>query len=854
MRRNTKRKPRRSRSNSGSKIFVFILIVVLIVVFIFLIKDNKSISIDNIIPNNVFEVRLNEVMSSNKGIVVDPNGNSPDWIELYNPSNKAEDISGYGLSDDMSDVSKYKFPEGTKIEANSYLTIWCSGNNTEVLNAPFKLSDGEIVVFHDPSGNLVDSIEIHKVTSGFSLGLNENNTWVEYLHPSVGLQNSGEYLEPTFKTNMSGLYISEMMGMNDTALDTDGDDYDWIELHNGSTDPINLQGYSLYDKTTKWTFPNVTIKPDEYLTVYASGLDKSDTETSSALHTNFKISSKGETILLLSPEDKIVDLLQADSFKVDVSFGRGPNAEMLYYETPTPNALNANGSQGITSTPKFVTTPGIYDVEIQLELSVPEGETIHYTTDCTIPTESSPVYDGPITLSHNTVVRTVSVRDGYITGYTNTGTYLFAGDNVNHDLPVVTLVTDPDNLWDSKTGIYATGDKFDPSLPYSEALTTATYYQAKLTDDEDAWERDGSLELFDENGSQVFSQNISMRLAGSFGRGRAQKGFNITARTKHGDNRMSYEFFADREFDKYKSLVLRAGGQDQSRSKIRDELATGLLEGTDVNVIYQAYKPHVLYLNGEYWGVYFMKEKRNRFFIAQHENTSNNDDMDIGYASTRSNYGSNDEWMELMKYIKKHDLSNSESYDYVKSQMDVNSFMDYMICEIYVGNSDYANIQYYKLPEGKWKWIYYDFCWGFNNVNHKTLHLRRGSRPAGSDLFNALLKNSEWKDAFIRRFAELLNTVYTPERVNAHIDELYNSIQPEMAREREKFNQSTFMGEKQFDENIATYDKFISEIDYLRKFANERPDKIKAQIKKEFKLSDDYMAELFVTESSDTAS
>jgi spore coat protein CotH len=245
-----------------------------------------------------------------------------------------------------------------------------------------------------------------------------------------------------------------------------------------------------------------------------------------------------------------------------------------------------------------------------------------------------------------------------------------------------------------------------------------------------------------------------------------------------------------------------------------------------------------------------MKEKRNRFFVAQHEGTENNDDMVIAYASTRTNYGSNDDWMELIRYIKKHDLSSSEHYDYVKSKMDVNSFMDYMICEIYVGNSDYANIQYYKLPEGKWKWIYYDFCWGFNKVNHKTLHLRRGSRPAGSDLFNSLLKNPEWRDDFIRRFAEIMNTVYTPERVNEHIDKLYSDVEPEIAREREKFNQSTFMGKNQFDENIATYDKFLSEIDYLRKFANERPVIMKAQIQKEFKLSDNFMAELFGESSS----
>jgi len=121
----------------------------------------------------------------------------------------------------------------------------------------------------------------------------------------------------------------------------------------------------------------------------------------------------------------------------------------------------------------------------------------------------------------------------------------------------------------------------------------------------------------------------------------------------------------------------------------------------------------VLYLNGEYWGVYFMKEKRNRFFIAQHENTDNVKDMDLIKSESTSGvfYGSNQEWIELMSYVRSHDLTSSEAYAYVDARVDLSSFMDYMICEIYSANSDVWNIQYYKLPGGKWKWIYYDFCW-----------------------------------------------------------------------------------------------------------------------------------------------
>lgn len=198
-----------------------------------------------------------------------------------------------------------------------------------------------------------------------------------------------------------------------------------------------------------------------------------------------------------------------------------------------------------------------------------------------------------------------------------------------------------------------------------------------------------------------------------------------------------------------------------------------------------------------------------------------------------------------MDYIRTHDLSQEANYKYVDERLDADSFMDYMICELYTGNTDYANIQYYKLPGGKWKWVFYDFCWGFNNIEHTTIKNRRGTVPAASDLFNAMLSNPGWKDRFIRRFGELMDTVYAPERVNKLIDSLYADVEPEIKREREKFNGSTFMGVKQHQEVYGSYESFLRSIEYIRKFANERPKQIKAQLKSEFNLSDAYMREVF---------
>lgn len=806
-------------------------------------------------------VYINEFMASNATTIQDKYGVFSDWIELYNSTDKDVDLSGYGISDSISQPMKYSFPEGTVIPAKGYLLIFCSGNTSEggadEIHAPFSLrAYEEDVVFTGPRGTILDSYSFSKQETDVSMARVPDGTgdFARNTRPTPGYPNDDagyQAYAASITREINDVYISEVMGMNGSVLAAaDGEFYDWIELHNKGTEAVSLAGWGISTNPknpAKWVFPDISIEAGEYIVLFASSLNLNESKTN--LHTNFTISVDGETVFLFDASGIMLDKLPAGAFKNNLSYGRNDAGEMNCYLTATPGSANGQGQKGITTQPQFLTSPGIYDGEIKIELSAAQGETIHYTLDCTTPTAASPVYSGAISANSNTVVRAVSMRDGYITGYVNSGTYLFTGDGVNHVLPIATLVTDPDNLWDSETGIYAFGDKYDPDLPYGQMLETAQFYISKKNPD--AWERSAAFSIFNDEGTLEFSQNVIIRIAGSFGRGRAQKGFNIIAREEEGNNRMEYPFFDNREFTEYKSLVLRAGAQDQNSGKFRDELATGLLEGMDVNVLVQAYEPYVLYLNGEYWGVYFLKEKRNRFFIAEHEGTGDNDNLDLIRSESTSGiyHGTNKEWNDLMAYVRANDLTQTEAYNYVDARVDLDSFMDYMICWIYSANSDYGNIQYYKTEGGKWKWILFDFCWSFgsseNGYQHPTMTYRRLNTRPCSDLFNALLKNTTWQDKFVRRFAEILNTVYTPERVNARINELYAIVEPEIARERELFNQSTFMGVKQSTTVLGTYEGFLRQVEKMRSFADNRPAFLKSHIQSELSLSDSYMREVF---------
>lgn len=799
---------------------------------------------------------INEFMASNATTICDSFGSYSDWIELYNSTDTDMDISGFGISDNLSQPMKYRFPDGTTIAAKGYLVVFCSGNegmqNGE-LHAPFGLrSYGEDVVIANRAGRIIDSYSFKNQETDVSVAripdgageLQPNS------QPSPGYPNTGagySAFDAANRLPLGGVYISEFGGSTGSVAS------DWVELHNSTGSAVSLAGYGISNNPknpAKWVFPDISIEPGEYLLLYATG--SADKAQKKNLKLNFNISSTGEALFFFDPNGKLIDKLSAGRMKSGQSYGRDGSDNRFYYAEPTPGAQNGKGYEGITQLPAFSVTPGIYDNAVTVAITAGEGETIRYTTDCTTPNASSEVYSGELSISKNSVIRAAAFRDGYLSGDVATATYLFRSDGVNHALPVVTLVTAPDNLWNSKTGIYATGDQFDPdAASYADTLKSATYYQAKFATEEQVdtiWEKPAAFSLFDDNGRQVFTQNVGIRIAGSFGRGRAQKGFNVIARKEYGKGSMEYPFFQNRPYTEYKAVVLRAGAQDQNRSKIRDELASGLLEGTDINILYQAYRPTVLYLNGEYWGVYFMKEKRNRFFVAQHENTENNVDMAIGKGFKQRTYGDNSDWVSLYEYATSHDLSASDAYNYVAERMDVDSFRDYMIAEIYNGNTDTYNFQYYRLKGGKWKFIFYDFCWGFQSPGHETLAFRMGKTPSdvcSAKLFAAMLQNKGWRDSFCRRFGELLNTAFAPERVSALIDELYGYVEPEIKREREKFNKDTFMGVKQPNTNLGTYEGFQSEISKLKDFAQRRPEELKRQLQSNLGLSDSYMKEVF---------
>lgn len=781
---------------------------------------------------------ITEVLASNKITIADNKGQYSDYIEIYNKGDKPINLEGYGLSDDLFKLLMWKFPDVT-IKPGQHLLVFASGKgvvDTDLeegyIHTNFKVAAyKETIVLSDPMGTILDWVTVSESQSDISYSRilsgedSYSDEWEESSRTTPGYPNTQQGYEQFIADNpiASGpVIINEVMASNSEYLKEEGSAYDWIELYNKGNEAVNLSGYGLTDKPgnpAKWKMPDVTIAPGEYKIVLASGLDVKK----NYIHTNFKLSASGDVLALFDNDGVLQDKYIVEPVPHGVSIGRTQGKDgVFYFEKPTPGAANSAPSEGVVSMPMPDIQSGGYGSAQQIKLSCPtQGAVIRYTTDGTVPNANSPEYTAPVSVKSTGMVRAKAFKDNYISSATSTSSY-FIG--TKHSLPLVSVVTDPKLLFDPVTGIYEKGPNA-VEIPGSTGHFTGANYKKKGRESEVP----ASIEVYGEDGKRVFVQDVSIRIQGGYSRDHAQKSFAVYARSQYGKNRMEYAFFDDLPYTEYKSLVLRQGGQDQKVAKIKEVVILDLVKDMGFNFLTQALKPYVLYLNGQYWGVYFLMEKRNEYFIAQHENFDDPKSMNIGWSSGQIRHGSNKSHLELMKYVNSHDMSAKENYDYLAKRLDVDSFMDLMISQIFIANSDYGNILYYQLlPDGKWKQIFYDFCWTlgdgtFPDGNHPTLAKRRESNKAGSDYFNALLKYKPWRDKFIERFAWALKEVYNTERVLSYIEKWYDIVKDEMPAEREKFNLSLQGWERQ--------------VDNMRRFAKLRPANIVKQLKESFTLS-----------------
>ena len=751
-------------------------------------------------------IKISEIAPKNHIGLTDSFGETSDWIELHNTSDTEVSLKGYKLSDSSEEPYAWSFPDVT-VESGGYIYVFCSGRDVEKgdeIHADFVLSSKSgTVVLARPDGGIVDHVEYSGVATNESYADDENGNFTATPWQTPGFANTVDGYEKyaeTLKTP-SGLIINEVMVGNEKyCAHNGGRYYDWIELYNASDADIDLSEYTLSKELSDlgaFTLPQRTLRPGEYALVMCSGDET--LSTSSYIHANFKIDNDGEE-LFLSKNDTVVDSVYFSNIRAGYSFGRSSLGNGFYnLSQPTPGYVNGMGIRQVSSAPFTDTAEGVYNnvANVKVALSAFGDATVYYTTDCTEPTYTSTQYLGELTLDKTTVVKAVAYEKGKLPSAVVTLSYIV---NENHTLPVISLSADPDDLFDYYTGIYADGPGYTYEFPHKGA----NFWQD--------WERDAHVAFF-ADGEDGFSLDCGIKMFGNYGRAYDQKPFQIKFKKKYGTSELHYKMFEQySDMSVFDALVLRCGSQDSYRSRFRDELFTSLVTDSSSTLLSQAYRACVLYLNGQYWGVYYIREKVDENFLAQHENYGP-DSFTMLYRNGEVIMGDTDEgYASLIYFVETHDMTLKENYDYVCSRIDIQNYIDFKIFQAYSGNYDLHNIKYYKSDaegsDGKWRWIFYDQDYAFRELGDSVARtVKSGYHFISNTLIRNLLKNPDCRALYLSRMSELFSSALSADTVLAKINALYEESLPEMQRHCERWSLS--------------FDNWKYEVDVLRRTVSD---------------------------------
>ena len=713
------------------------------------------------------QVVINEVQSSNT-IIVDDDGDNEDWIELYNRSDSPVNLNGYWLSDDYDNPTRWAFPDVT-LGAGETMVVWASNKDRHQPGLPlhtnFAISaGGEEILLSMPNGQLVDE--------ALPVAIPTDISWGRYPN---GADNWVFFEEPT-----------------------------------PGADNVN-EGYSEILEP-----PTFSASGGFYNNEFALNISHSDS-----------------SVTVVYTTDGSIPALE--------SVGGVPyQYKNQYREMPYH-------SEGELLTNEYESH--IYDGAITVEdrssqpNKVTAISTSYHGTPGYLPDE--PVFKG-------TVVRARAFKDGARASPIVTHTYFItdSGDN-QFSLPVVSFGIQEDALFGYHDGIHVAGSQFDQwrdrnSRGTPDGGTPANWHMRGVE-----WERPAHLELFEPGEIEAgLQQDLGVRIHGGWSRSGKLKSLRLYARNAYGDSRFNYQIFPDLEDDRFNRLVLRSSGNDRTYTLFRDAMIQALGEGLRLDT--QAYRPTVTFINGEYWGILNFRERYDRHYLARTYDI-NSDNID--YISNYDDVGEGDDehYQETLRFLENNSLVADAQFEEIKTRIDTDNYMDYTIANIFANNTDWPanNIDFWRLRtdeyqagapvghDGRWRWLWFDADFGFGlydgsrGATNNTLRWATQSggfpnRDWSTIILRRLLENPEFKNDFVNRFSDLLNTNFSSDYVVSVIEDMKAAIEPEMADHIERWSHPEDM------------DKWHDNVDVMVDFAHNRPYYQRQHLRDYFGLGGDY--------------
>ena len=791
----------------------------------------------------------------------------------------------------------------------------------------------------------------------------------------------------------SGVTINEVCPKNSTYAAPDGQMYDWVELYNNSGSPVDISGWGLTDKAEtpyRFTIPSGTvIQPNTGKVFFCDGT-AGETNTSIA---PFGLSTSGETLTLTDASGNIASQITFGDMAKDTSYGQYPDGSGEYYVMKATLGANNAAPEGSNAvrTPSFSAESGFYDTGFALTIDVPQGTTVYYTTDGSAPTTESEKYTGAITVKDMTsepnkysartditaytdilapdegvlkaaVVRAIAVDGQGRSSSIITKTYFVGSANVERyrNMKVISLVTDPSNLFDYEKGIYVKGKVYDqggggmtfpgwggqqgaqwgnmgqqgqqPAQQGNQQPAQngqqgnfnfnfggqaggdaqqggaqqggfggfggfggqaggdaqqgggfggfdmgggaggfggfnmgdmAFMSQANYNQKGAEWERPANIEIFD-NGKSVVSQDVGIRTKGAASRAWAQKSFNIFARQDYGKSSVEYDLFDgesrkaknNKVIDTFDGFTIRNGGNDNMAGFCRDSVAQSLV--TDRDMTTQATSECILFIDGEFWGIYQLMEKYNSDYFKSHYGIKKND---VCFIKNNSLEDGNDQdlndWNNLLGNLSRVDMTLDENYQRACAELDMQSFIDYFAAQIYWANHDWPNNNTgvwrsnavdpeNPYADGKWRMVLFDTEYSSNladKVNETGPTFNSFNQAAGggmgfggfgmggggslSGAFSNLMKNPTFRQQFELSFMDMANYNFDTKKTTAAIN-YYKNFKQQILDTYKRFPSS---------KNIRNEQTFEQDYQLLETFYNTRYGNVTSQMKNYMNLT-----------------
>ena len=823
------------------------------------------------------QIKINEVLSTNRIGITDEDNNHVDWFELYNNSNSTINLEGYSISDKNEVSQSWVFP-AYEMRPHSYLLVFASGKDRKNISLKYQtiIDLGDQWSYAIPPSNTIgnqwrkkgyNDSSWKKGPSGFGYGDGDDNTIIQpltsiYIRKTFNVENRSNVKSIIFHVDYDDAFIAFINGhviaMENINL-PEKNNFENVQVTNGNEakiyqgdypvkyeilpeivsllegeNVIAIQGYNLNAASTDFSLiPFLTIGNSDYTYNKLSQYIKPIGEA--GLHTNFSINKEGESLYLFNNRKELIDSINVVPLTDDVSYGRFPDGSntLKYFKTPTPGKTNTKPSnENRIDSIFFSVASGFYKQTVHLNLSTQQSDVyIRYTTDGSEPTINSKAYSSSITINKTSTLRAATFLNEEINSEVFTSSYILYA---SHNLPVISISSNPKNFFDYYEGILVEG----PNAEYNDPRYGANYWMN--------WEKPINLEYFDWDGKQQINQKAGIRIFGGWSRMNPQKSMAVFARNIYGNNRFEYPFFQDRETDEYKSFLLRNSGNDWSYTMLRDGYVSEVIKTLDIDRM--AFQPTVVYLNGEYWGILNMREKPNEHYMANNHGVDPNEVNRIEGNSWLIQ-GTTNRYKQLISFIENKELKKEADYQWASNEIDVSCFIDYELTEIYINNRDWPgnNIKFWNTNDvnSKWRWIIYDTDFGlgiYNTDDYTQNGIKFATEAYNNDwpnpqwstlLLRRMLSNQEFKVQFINRMADLMNTVFDPTFMNSKLDSLSSVIDSEIGDHQTKWRR-----------NYEQWEQNVNKIPY---FIKNRPRYVREHFRQYFKLSNNYNVHLRVS-------